>query len=456
MRQYRLSGKKRLFLLAVCLIGCLVSGVYTLNLKTYHWHKWDAILNGYILGFFGKLKEAYITEPDGYDTDLIQQLADQYASDIDGTADDTSEPHIIVIMNEAFSDLGVIGGELSTNEPVAPFISSLTENTISGYALASIYGGSTSNSEYEFLTGNSLAWLPPNVVPYQQYVRSETYSMVSYLKAYGKYECIAMHPYLSSGWNRPGTYENMGFDQWLFQEDFPQKDYVRQYISDQEMVEKLIDVYEKEKENPLFLFSVSMQNHGGYIYEGENYEQSIWLEGYEREYPTVEQYLSLIHETDKAVEYLIRYFESVEDEVVIVFFGDHQPKLDEAFYEELNGGELDTLDERQEMYQVPFFVWANYDIEERYVECTSLNYLSTYVYEAAGIPFPAYNQFLIELEEVVPAINANGYYSATQGGFLTFDQAEGEEAEWLCRYEILQYNSLFDRENRSDELFPCN
>ena len=164
--------------------------------------------------------------------------------------------------------------------------------------------------------------------------------------------------------------------------------------------------------------------------------------------------MSVIHETDKAVEYLITYFESVDEDVVILFYGDHFPRLEEEFYEEVHGGSFDTLDEQQLKYKVPFFIWANYDIEEQYVECTSLNYLSNYLYEAAGMELPSYNLFLKDLQEVIPAMNANGYYSLSKGKFLTYDEAEGEEAEWLEKYQILQYNSIFDEENRSEVFFP--
>lgn len=103
---------------------------------------------------------------------------------------------------------------------------------------------------------------------------------------------------------------------------------------------------------------------------------------------------------------------------------------------------------------MPFFIWTNYDIKEEYKECTSLNYLSSYVYDVAGIELPPYNKFLRELEDDIPAINANGYYSLDKECWLTFDEAVGEEKEKLELYEILQYNSTFDKRNRNEILFP--
>ncbi len=446
----KLTAKRRYILLTVCIIISVAISFYTNSFKTYHWHNEGAQFNGYILDFVSKFKEIATPKPDNYSTELIDGIASQYTTD--SNPESSERPHIIVIMDEAFSDLSV-AGEFSTNTEVMPFISSLKENTISGYALASVYGGNTANSEYEFLTGNSLAWLSPNAVPYQQYVRSSTYSMVSYLKSLYNYKCLAMHPFEASGWNRPTAYRHLGFDECYFVEDFPQKNYVREYISDREMFEFLTETFELQKENPLFIFGVTMQNHGGYTYNGENYNQHISLTDYEDTYPDVEQYLSLIYETDKAVEYLISYFENTDEKVVIVFFGDHQPKINESFYETI-GKSADTLDGQQKRYAVPFFVWANYDIEEKYIERTSLNYLSSYVYDVAGITLPPYNQFLRDMEKEIPSINANGFYSLSAGCYLPFDEANKDEQQWLNSYEALQYNSIFDTTHQNETLFP--
>lgn len=449
-----LELKKKIILFIICIIGTISIHFEIQNMQTYHWQKAGAEVNGYILDFVSKFKEITVAKPEKYSNEVITELSKQYMFDEgDYEIKQGDFPHVIAIMDESFSDLSVLG-DFSTNEEVIPFISSLKENTISGYALASIYGGNTANSEYEFLTGNSLAGLSPNVVPYQQYIRSSTYSMVSYLKSAYDYNCIAMHPFYSNGWNRPVAYEHLGFDECYFVEDFPQQDYVREYISDREMFGFVIDTFEKQKENPLFMFGVSMQNHGGYTYNGENYTQSISLNDYCNEFPDVEQYLSLVHETDKAVEKLITYFENVDEDVVIVFYGDHQPRLNGLFYDKIEGESNDTLDEQQNLYKVPFFIWANYDIDEKYIDCTSLNYLSTYVYDVAGIALPPYNKFLRDMEKTIPSINANGYYSLTEGNYLPFDEASGEEQKWLELYDILQYNSIFDKKNRNEKLFP--
>ena len=441
------SAKAKWLLALCCVTAAIGVGCFAHGLQTYHWDKQGAQNNGFLLDFAAKIKEAFVLPPEGYSADAVEQLADRYAQHADQPE---RTPHVIVIMDEAFSDLSV-HGELPTEEEVMPFISSLQENTLRGYALASVYGGNTANSEFEFLTGNSMAWLSENAVPYQQYIRGDAYSMVSDLKGNYGYRCIAMHPYLSSGWNRPAVYEAFGFDEQYFLEDFPQKDLIRDYVSDREMFAAIISAFEENRNKPMFLFGVTMQNHGGY--EDRSFETTVNLTGQGMEYPDAEQYLSLIRETDRAVEELVGYFSCVQEEVVILLFGDHQPMLDAAFFRALGNAEQ-TPEEQQKRYQVPFFLWANYDIGQQSGILTSLNYLSTYVYEAAGIPLPAYNRFLADMAQAIPAINSRGLYSNASGCYLTFEEASVEEQRWLAEYRMLQYNSLWDPESRSDRFFP--
>ena len=440
-------------ILAICSIALILPlYIYASGLPAYRWTNQGATNHGYILNYISRIKEISVRQPSGYRPEHIAEIREKYLQTEESSND--RKPHIIVIMDEAFSDLSVFS-PLQTNAEVAPYISNLQENTIAGYALTSIHGGNTANSEYEFLTGNSMAWLPPNSVPYQQHIKGPTYSMVSYLKSNYNYHCVAMHPYHSSGWNRSVVYPILGFDECFFVEDFTTNHPVRSYVSDEDMFQKIVDTYEGRNSEPLFLFGVTMQNHGAYI-DGDSALEQIVPIGYSRDYPDVTNYLSLIHETDRAVKNLISYFEQAEDDVIIVFFGDHQPKISDEFYREISGNSFSTLDQQQKKYLVPFFVWSNYDIEEQHVEETSLNYLSSYVYDAAGIPLPPYNQFLSEMENIIPAINVNGFYSLHSGSYLSFEMASEEERSWLDTYEHLQYNNVFDIKNRDCIFFPVS
>ena len=398
---------------------------------------------------------AYIgTETEGTVT-VISELEDQYSGDGESYVNQDVEknPTIIVVMSESYADLSVVGDFL-TNEQVTPYYDSLQDNIMKGHALSSVFGAKTPNSEWEYMTGNSMAFLPSGSVVYQQYISDTPTSIVSNLKNIG-YTCVAMHPYYETGWSRNAVYPTMGFDETHFIDDFDQTKLLRKYITDQELYESIVERYESKKANEdLFIMSISMQNHGGYTEKYPNFNEQIRTLG--ASYSDANQYLSLLHESDKALEYLISYFQSVDDPVEIVFFGDHQPSLNTNFYKGLNGKGLSGLteDELENLYTVPFFIWTNYETETEEVPITSLNYLSTMALERAGIALPSYNQFLADMQQTIPAINSRGYYSVSSGCFKHLEEAVGEEAEWIDRYQILQYNNMFDKKKQSKVFFP--
>lgn len=467
MSRIHVKFKKMLYVRLIAAGLIVISVLYVLNQAemtvTETWEQKGSYRNGYLLNFVLSFRDSFVEKPEGYSLDVIAELEETYGSTLEsgGTvnkshaAENTAgkKPTIITIMNESFADLGIIGN-LVTNQEVTPFINGLSENTIKGYALASVFGAKTPNSEWEYMTGNSMAFLPSGSVAFQQYVEDyNADSIVSHLQS-EDYNCIAMHPYYDTGWSRHLVYPLLGFDSSHFLDDFDQSNLMRKYVSDATMFDRVIEQYEaKSEDENLFIMGVTMQNHGGYTDYYPDFSTDV--RSINAGYSDVNQYLSLIHQTDLAVEKLITYFESVDEPVLICFFGDHQPSLNSSFYRQLNGKGLSglTTEELEDLYKVPFFIWTNYESESREVECTSLNYLSTMVLEQAGIELPAYNRFLADMMEAIPSMNARAYYSNSRDTYLHLEDATAEEADWIQKYEILQYNNLFDKENQSQIFF---
>lgn len=439
--------KPRIIALAAVFAGFLTFRLCSDSIPIKTWYLEGTTMNGYYLNFWFGIRDNMVEKPDGYSEEFMAEFEAEYDLDAEGTED---MPNILVIMDESFADLRILG-DVDTNVPVTPFIDSLEENTIQGYALTSVYAGNTANAEFEFLTSHSMGLLPSGSVPYQQYINGQTYSLAWFLDACG-YDTAATHPFPSAGWSRAKNYPLMGFESSTFQRDYPQENMMRGLVSDQEVVEFMLEELEGQ-EDPQFLFGITIQNHSSYTYSGDDFPQTVQLEQYSQEYPQAEQYLTLLNESDKAVEYLITQLEEDPEDTVVLFFGDHLPKLESGLYEELHGGEFETPEEQMLQYTVPFFIWANYDIPEQEVELTSLNYLARYLVEAAGLEMGPYYQFLEEMEERIPALNAFDYYSIREDAFIPRQEAKGEEAAWLNLYAAAQYNDLFDSENRSEVFF---
>ncbi|MFQ8776522.1 MAG: hypothetical protein ACLR78_02305 [Roseburia sp.] len=117
-------------------------------------------VNGMAVTFAMNLAYVVVDKPQGYSAEDAKKTLESYEKTEDTKQDTQDLPNIIVIMDEAFSDLAVLG-DLQTNEDYMPFMHKMQQgqkNTITGYAQVSVCGGNTANSEFEFLTGDTMAF----------------------------------------------------------------------------------------------------------------------------------------------------------------------------------------------------------------------------------------------------------------------------------------------------------
>ena len=450
--------------------------------------------NGIAAAFLGNLRFLNIEQPSGYSVDKVEALMKQVEADEQGEEDTKNEPetdaqgetvqatqgetvqatqaetnaaaeteapassgqypNIVVIMNEAFSDLSV-WGDFATSEEVMPFFKSLQQEAVGGELYVSVKGGNTANTEFEFLTGDTMGFLPKGSIPYQQYINDETPSLASYLKTLG-YSTTAIHPYNRTGWDRDTVYEKFGFDEFLDKDSFSSPYRLRGYISDKSAFDKIREQFSiKGDDERKFIFEVTMQNHGGYSRETPDFNIYLTLPevtGKTTSVVATEKYLTLINQTDRALEELIDYFKEQDEPVIVVMFGDHQPSdyITNVIQRICGATTSDSLADLEQGYRVPFVMWSNYGLEHKYYDGISVNYLSSILMENAGIPLTGYQTFLKKLMETLPVINANVYRDA-DGNFYNYedDAYSGE----LKDYQMLQYNHLVDKKHRDDAFF---
>lgn len=418
--------------------------------------------NGTPVTFIYTLKYLKLSPPQGYDVDDLKDLYEQYKAEAEADAeakDDNVKPNIIVIMNEAFSEPGVLGS-FTTNVDYMPFIHSImngeVSNTDSGYLYVSVKGGNTPNSEFEFLTGTSMAFLPTGSIPYQQFLHEDTLSIVSQLNSLG-YKTIGMHNYYGSGWQRDEVYEYFGFDEIIFNSDFKNKSYIRSYLSDRSMYNEIIRLQnEKAEGEPLFVFGVTMQNHGDYPNSSnKNFIPNVKVLDNDRSYISyLNNYLSLLYESDVAFENLVEYYSTVDEPTVIIMFGDHQTN-DHVMYPILSATGIDManadLETQQQRYKTPYIMWSNYDMNaEKMPDEMSLSYLGGLLMDACGIPLTPFQIWQKELIPEYPIVNAFCYVDK-YGNFKSI--ADIESVPMMSTFSKLQYNLIFDRKHTVKQLF---
>lgn len=416
-------------------------GIYTQQWTTQH--------NGFLLNFTVAMRYSSIDKPDDYSEERVLELMEQFPA-LEG--DPEKRPtNIVVVMNESLGDFEIFEDFEASEDPM-PFLHSMEENTIKGWMYSTVTGGGTATVEFEYLTGFTSLFQPPHTVAYQLYVEEDMPSLAALAGSLG-YETTAFHPYKSSGWNRVLAYDYLDFDEQLYEEDVEAPHMIRHYVSDLSDYEKIFEVTEEEENS--FFFNVTMQNHSGYAQGWKNLQRAIDLpKELSDADSTAEQYFALAKESDKALEALISYYSACEEPTLVVMFGDHQPPLKNAFYEVLYGKKMSerTTEEVMQQYAVPFFIWANYDIEERQDVVISPNYLGVLTAQVAGLPMTGFMNFQSQMYEHLPAITPVGMVTG-EGQFLTKKELNEEQRLWLENYEILNYCGVMDLFDEARPMF---
>ena len=429
----RLRGRffRRLCGAAVCCAMCVggLAGVMrmtdaaTTELSTYY-H-----LNGVLAGLVWSRPQP-MAKPEGYGEEAVRAALAGYEEE--GQAASAEEkPDVLFIMSESLFDLGKLEG-MTVDAETMPYLKRLQQEHAGGELYVISYGGGTSLTEYEVLTGYRARQTA--VAPYldQTQVYAGMESVVTRFAAHG-YHTVAMHPSIGETYNRVNAYKNLGFAQNVFIEDMDEVyDRVGPFPSDQYFFEEIIRQYEKRPEGkPWFSFTITYQNHGDYNYDYPRQEIGVYGKDGAR-LGEASTFANAVRASDEALGSLIAYFEAQERPVIIVLFGDHAPALARIGYEEMG-----EMGEQAAIHTTPLLVWSNYELDLELPGVLSAYRLGALALHAAGLGGDGYYAMLADT--ALPSL-----YSAP--GQIIDEHGAREDAaapEMERRMELLRYDRVY-------------
>ena len=352
---------------------------------------------GYIYNFVSSIPIFHTIK--NYDEDVFDYKSINFNIDKISNVNDfdnSSFPHIIVIMNESF---GNINENINTNICVTPYFNSLNK-VKKGNLLVNTFGGGTSNTEFEFLTGIHIGNMTYPIYPYNDLIKVNKYSIAKYFKNLN-YDTIALHPYTKTNYNRDIVYKKFGFDKFLSIEDFNYNKRIRNFISDESMYQQVESIFENYKFNnkKLFLFGITIQNHSGYNSFDEQKVVSL-----NDNNEILNSYLSLLYISDDALKHLIEYFNNQDEHVVICFFGDHNASfgmdLNKKYYK------YDKEYENSNAYKTPYFIYDNKnDLNNNNSNITSTNFLMNELLNMYNFPLDDWQEILKRIHSNIEFMN---------------------------------------------------
>lgn len=304
-----------------------------------------------------------VEKPEGYHDAEIKALEYKEADKAQSAAAHNFRPHVIVVMCEAYSDVSeedcIEYGE--HDSPMKLYKDAISKNAINGHIVVPNYGAGTANTEFDVLTGMQTNMLG-NTSSFRL-VRKRTENLTTVFHDLG-YTTAFLHPGNSWFYNRNSVYEHFGMDAKVFKDVFDESDYKGTIISDDAFLEELIRIFEeKKKEGPVFAYGVSIQNHQAYTYGKFGMDTPpvpTTKPVSDSSAESLSVYMQGVRDSSKMLDDLCRYIDSVNEPIMIVFFGDHRPNLLNA-PSELGLGYNDFTRPKNviETFKVPFMIRVN-------------------------------------------------------------------------------------------------
>ncbi|MGO5362291.1 LTA synthase family protein [Collinsella bouchesdurhonensis] len=461
-----------LLIAIVCLGGIaahttLLDYYHTLYIQVYSWRPLESYYRqGFLPSFISGAQTIKPSKPEDYTVSGAKKLISEYAKEYDDNNQtggssatrleatkqfDEEKPTVIAVMNETFSDLSIYQN-MHADYQGPTYFKSIDDCLSRGRLYVSAYGGGTANTEFEFLTGNSMAYLGSGVYPYTTYDLTDTENLAAQFKSLG-YHTTAMHPNHGTNWNRENVYKDFGFDQFLTINDFQNAETLRGMVTDKATYDKILELLDTNS-NPQFIFDVTMQNHSGYDTGLIPYDKQMSLNIDGEFNSNVNEYVSLIQQSDEALKYFLNKLSKLDRKVVVVFWGDHQPFFPDTYNDRWFTNEDDAT-HQERLWQTSYIIWANYDVagnsQTSHEEDLSSNYLSSELMKLIGAPLTDYQKAHLTLRQSLPALNSVGYEDSQDRWLLSSsksDEAYNDTIAAACEkarsdYHAMQYYMMF-------------
>ena len=340
---------------------------------------------GTILGLYSNYEMNKIEAPNNYGKAEVYRILNKIKNDDETNYDSFGDridnnksikPNIIMIMSESFCDPLQIEGVEYSKDPIS-FIRKLQQNknTISGKLITSTFAGGTSNIEYEAFTGTACAFMPYGIVPFTDIGSGlENVQTIQKVLKNNGYTTTAIHSYTGDFYNRNKIYPVIGFDDFLEDKDLSDVGFYGKYVGDATVYKNIVEqLKNKKKGEPAFIWALTMQNHSPYTVSSIG-KEAIYVDVFGSQLSKSSKdkltaYVNEVYESDRRLEILIDYIDSIKEPTILMFYGDHMPALYDVYIDTKMISTQDTTkwtpEEMLKMHTVPYFIYQNFENENK-------------------------------------------------------------------------------------------
>ena len=397
---------------------------------------------GVISGMYGKLIEARRIMPNGYNKKELKRLI----SSAPKNEGKWNKPNIIVIFSESFWDVDKIEGIDFDKEVVSNF-NRLKNEGITVEMISPSYGGISSNVEFEILTGGSLNYFSKGYTTYLQLFREgiseDNPSIIQELRNNG-YKTKILNSSSKTMFNCDEVYDIYDVDERNHLYD--EIDLDGKYVTDAYLTDKIIEYFDnKPVDEKIFFFTITMGGHMPYYEDRyDNYDINIVDSKFDKEVnEVVHSYAEGIYLADQELGRLYDYIQTLDEETIIVFFGDHLPHLTTSDGKDalFTTGYLSddyNLESVYKQFNTTALILSNYKLENDDPKYLSPDLLMTYVLNNMDLDLSPFYRWLYTTRDVLPS--SNNVVSQDKDGKIYYTLAlEDKMKEMYDLREKVQY-----------------
>lgn len=425
----------------------------------------------YITGVYNQLGFPYcfcynfntylVEKPEGFSAKKAEAFAAEHPESV-GTGDDVN---VIMVMSEAFSE--VTNNELfsfAEGEEPLKFYNSLksSDRAITGNIVVPNFGAGTANTEFDVITGMQTNMIGESGASAFRVLNHDIDSIFRVYLEDG-YQTEFIHPGQNWFYNRQNVYKYFGAEKLVFSDSFENAERKGNWVTDAAVLDMMQQEFEAAMKTgqPYFNYTVTIQNHMSYTADKYGDYKFPYVKLKQDIAPVARTMLSVYSEgardADAMLQSLTEFYDSREEPVLLVFFGDHLPNLGDSYlcYNELGVaiGECDDPVTTLYTYQTPYVIWANHsaaqtlDFSNRIKtlelpedNTINANYLGALTLELTGRrDEDSYFSYLNDLRRELPILH-NGTGRTADGEYFT--ELPEELADDVNKLRFWEYYKL--------------
>ena len=310
--------------------------------------------NGVPYGFMTTWVNDGISKPDDYSKELIDKIIKKSKPYVENNK--KKKPNIIFLQLESFIDPTNIKGVKLSQDPI-PYYRKLMKEYSSGLLTVPAVGAGTSNTEYEAITGKSVRFFGPGEYPYKSILQEKTCESLPYILKKQGYKSHAIHNHRGGFYDRNKVFSKLGFDTFTSLEYMNGVSSTPKGWARDDVLLKYIMKALKSTKGSDYIYTISVQGHGKYPEErilGAPKIKALAAEPAQQKW-AYEYYSNQINEMDEFVKQLTAKLKKLNEDVVLVMYGDHIPAIE--------------VDEKQikhgNVFNTQYVIWDNMGLKKQ-------------------------------------------------------------------------------------------